>query len=73
MDEVVFIMQKDGTVKKIKVKTDIQDLNYIRISEGLKEGDEVVTGPYTTVSKTLKDGDKVKVTPKDKLFEDKKN
>ena len=73
LDEVVFIMQKDGTVKKIKVKTDIQDLNYIRISEGLKEGDEVVTGPYTTVSKTLKDGDKVKVTPKDKLFEDKKN
>ena len=69
MDEVVFVLQKEGTVKKVKVKTDIQDLNYIRISDGLKEGDEVVTGPYTTVSKTLKDGDKVKVTPKDKLFE----
>ncbi len=73
MDEVVFVLQKEGTVKKVKVKTDIQDLNYIRISDGLKEGDEVVTGPYTTVSKTLKDGDKVKVTPKDKLFDDKKN
>jgi len=72
-DEVVFVLQKDGTVKKVKVKTDIQDLNYIRITEGLKEGDEVVTGPYTVVSKTIKDGDKVKVTPKDKLFEDKKN
>ena len=73
MEEVVFVLQKDQTVKKVKVKTDIQDLNYIRITEGLKDGDEVITGPYTTVSKTLKDGDKVKVTPKDKLFDDKKN
>jgi HlyD family secretion protein len=73
MEEVVFVLQKDQSVKKVKVKTDIQDLNYIRITDGLKEGDEVITGPYTTVSKTLKDGDKVKVTPKDKLFEDKKN
>ncbi len=73
LDEVVFVLQKDATVKKVKVKTEIQDLNYIRITEGLKEGDEVITGPYTTVSKTLKDGDKVKVTPKDKLFEEKKN
>ncbi|OIR12173.1 macrolide export protein MacA [mine drainage metagenome] len=73
LDEVVFVLQKDATVKKVKVKTEIQDLNYIRITDGLKEGDEVVTGPYTTVSKTLKDGDKVKVTPKDKLFDDKKN
>lgn len=72
-EEVVFILQKDGTVKKAKVKTDIQDLNYIKVSEGLKEGDEVITGPYTIVSKTLKEGDKVKVTPKDKLYEDKKN
>lgn len=73
LDEVVFVLQKEGTVKKVKVKTEIQDLNYIRITDGLKEGDEVITGPYSTVSKTLKDGDKVKVTPKDKLFDDKKN
>ncbi|MDE3143439.1 MAG: efflux RND transporter periplasmic adaptor subunit [Bacteroidota bacterium] len=73
LDEVVFVLQKDATVKKVKVKTEIQDLNYIRITDGLKEGDEVITGPYSTVSKTLKDGDKVKVTPKDKLFDEKKN
>jgi len=72
-EEVVFILQKDATVKKVKVKTQIQDLNYIKISEGLKEGDEVIIGPYTIVSKTLKEGDKVKVTPKDKLYEEKKN
>jgi len=73
LDEVVFILQKDGKVKKVKVKTDIQDLNYIKVYDGLKEGDEVITGPYTIVSKTLKEGDKVKVTPKDKLYEDKKS
>ncbi len=68
LEEVVFILQKDNTVKKAVVKSGIQDINYIEVS-GLKEGDEVVTGPYTAVSKTLKDGSKVTVVPKDKLFE----
>jgi HlyD family secretion protein len=66
-------LQKDNTVKKIKVKTAIQDLNNIEIVEGLKEGDQIITGPYTIVSKTLKDGKLVKVVAKEKLFEDKKN
>jgi len=73
MDEVVFVLQTGGTVKKLKVKTGIQDINYIKIVEGLKEGDEVITGPYNTVSKTLKEGDKVKVVPKDQLYEEKKD
>lgn len=72
IDEVVFILQKDNTVKKIKVKTAIQDLNYIEILEGLKPGDEVITGPYSVVSKTLKDGTLVQVVAKDKLFDEKK-
>ncbi len=72
-DEVVFVLQKDGTVKSFKVKTDIQDLNYIRILDGLKEGDEVITGPYSIVSKTLKDGDKVTVNnDQDKTADTKK-
>ncbi|MBY0349004.1 MAG: efflux RND transporter periplasmic adaptor subunit [Hydrotalea flava] len=71
--EVVFVIQKDGTVKMVPVKTGIQDLNYIQITNGLKLGDEVVTGPYATVSKLLKDKDKVLVTPKDKLYEVKAN
>jgi len=54
------------------VKTDIQDINYIEITDGLKEGDEVVTGPYDVVSKTLKDGDKVKVVSKGDVFSGKK-
>jgi len=70
--EVVFVLQKDNTVKLKQVKTSIQDINNIEISEGLQEGDEVITGPYTIVSKTLKSGTKVKVVPKDQLFEVKK-
>jgi HlyD family secretion protein len=73
IEEVVFVLQKDGTVKKVKVRTDIQDINNIEILSGLKAGDDVVTGPYNLISKTLKDGDKVKVVPKDKLFDDKKS
>lgn len=72
LDEVVFIMQPGGTVKKVIVKTDIQDINYIEVLSGLKEGDEVVSSPYNVISKTLKDGTKVIVVPKDKLFEQKK-
>jgi HlyD family secretion protein len=73
LDEVVFVLQPDGTVKKVKVKTDIQDINYIEVTEGLKAGDSVITAPYNIVSKTLKDGMKVQVVAKDKLFEVPKN
>src|SRR5215203_494961 len=69
LEELVFVVQKDGKVKRVKVKTAIQDINYIEIQEGLAEGDEVVTGPFNAISKTLKDGTVVKVVPKDKLFE----
>ncbi|BFG71496.1 efflux RND transporter periplasmic adaptor subunit [Sediminibacterium sp. KACHI17] len=72
VEEVVFVVQKDNKVKKVKVKTAIQDLNYIEVLEGLNDGDQVVTGPFNTVSKILKDGNLVKVVPKDKLFEEKK-
>lgn len=70
LEEVVFILQADKIkVKKVKVTTDIQDINYIQIVSGLKAGDMVITGPYNIVSKTLKDGDKVKVVPKEQVFE----
>ena len=68
LEEVVFVLQKDGKVKKTVVKSGIQDINYIEILSGLNEGDEVVTDPYSAVTKTLKDGTEVKVVPKDKLF-----
>jgi HlyD family secretion protein len=73
LDEVVFVLQKGDTVRKVNVRTDIQDINYIEIVDGLKEGDQVITGPYSVVSKSLKGGLHVKVVPKDKLFEANKN
>lgn len=70
LEEVVFVLQKDGTVKKRVVQSGIQDVNYIEIKTGLQEGEEVVIGPYTAVSKNLKDGMKVKVVKKEDLFEE---
>jgi HlyD family secretion protein len=69
IEEVVFVVQKDGTVRKKPVKTDIQDINYIEIKQGISLNDEVVTGPYDVVSKQLKDSAKIKVVPKDQLMQ----
>jgi len=72
LEVVVFLLSKEGTVSKVKVKTSIQDINYIEITEGLKQNEEVITGPYDIVSKTLKEKDKVKVVDKKELFTQKK-
>lgn len=58
--ECVFVFEEGKAVMK-KVTTGIQDNKYIQILSGIKIGEEVITGPYTTVSKQLKDGDKVKI------------
>jgi len=58
--ECVFV--KVGDKAKIRIiKTGIQDDTNIEVLEGLKVGDEVITGPYTTVTKELNSGDKVTV------------
>ena len=54
------------------VKTGIQDNLYIQITNGLKEGDEVVIAPYGAITRTLADKGKVKVVKKEDLFEEKK-
>jgi HlyD family secretion protein len=68
LEVVVFITDKDGLAKKVKVKTGIQDINNIEITEGLTAGDMVISGPYDVVSKQLKEKDKVKVVDKKELF-----
>ncbi|RXK81786.1 efflux RND transporter periplasmic adaptor subunit [Filimonas effusa] len=67
LQEVVFVRQPDGKVKKVVVTTGIQDINNIEIKSGLNGGEEVITGPYDVVSKQLKDGTLVKVVSKDEL------
>ncbi len=71
LDIIVFVKNADNKVSKVKVKTGIQDINYIEITDGLKAGQEVITGPYDVVSKTLKTNAKVKVVDKKELFEKK--
>ncbi len=56
--ECVFVLS-NGEAKLRVVKTGIQDDSKIEIISGLKEGDQIITGPYNVVSKTLKSGDKV--------------
>ena len=63
--ECVFV--KVGNKAKIKiVKTGIQDDTNIEIISGLKKGDVVIVGPYTTVTKDLNSGDKVALKKEDK-------
>ena len=64
--ECVFV--KVGDKAKLRVvKTGIQDDTNIEIISGLKPGEEIIIGPYTTVSKDLVSNDKVRVeSEKDK-------
>ena len=71
--QIVFVY--DSKTKKVHirdVKTGIQDNQYIQITDGLKEGEEVVIAPYGAIARTLKDKSSVTITDKDKLFEAKK-
>lgn len=66
--EVVFIHDK-GKAKIREVKTGITDTaaGTIEVISGLKEGEEIVSGPFIAVSKKLKDGELItkKVEKKD--------
>ncbi len=56
--ECVFV--KVGDKAKIRIiKTGIQDDTNIEVMTGLKKGDVVITGPYSTVTKDLNSGDRV--------------
>ncbi|SCY73032.1 efflux RND transporter periplasmic adaptor subunit [Flavobacterium caeni] len=62
--ECVFV--KSGNKAKIRViKTGIQDDTNIEVTQGIKKGDVVITGPYTTVTKDLNSGDRITVATKD--------
>ena len=54
--ECVFV--KEGDKARIRIiKTGIQDDTNIEVMQGLKKGDVVIIGPYTTVTKDLNSGD----------------
>ena len=65
--EIVFIYD-NNKVKIRKVKTGIQDDNFIQILSGVKLDEEIVSDPYSAINKTLKDDMPVEKVTKDKLF-----
>ena len=57
--EVVFVVEGDH-VKQVPVKIGIADDNYWEITDGLNDGQEIVTGGYKAISRELEDGKKVR-------------
>lgn len=68
--EYVFVYSAD-TAKMVRVRSGIQDDNFIEILDGLEGGEEVITGPYATVSRKLKSG--MKLQREEKKEESNKN
>jgi len=60
--EVVFVMDGDRA-KMVPVKTGISDDTHWEITEGLKEGQEVISGGFRAISRDLEDGKKIRKGP----------
>ncbi len=58
--DVVFVVEGDH-VKAVPVKIGICDDNYWEITDGLKEGQEIVSGGYRAISRDLQDGTKIRI------------
>jgi len=63
VEEVVFVLEAD-TLRKVVVKTGIQDDQKIHVLSGIKNDETVVTGPYSILAKDLEEGEKVVVEDK---------
>ena len=57
--EVTFIVNGDRA-KMLPVKRGISDDSYVEITEGVQEGQEVVSGGYKAINRELEDGKKVR-------------
>jgi HlyD family secretion protein len=60
--EVVFLMEGERA-KMMPVKIGISDDNYWEITQGLTEGQDVVSGGYRAISRDLEDNKKIKKGP----------
>jgi HlyD family secretion protein len=63
--EVVFVVEGDH-VKQAPVKIGISDDSHWEITEGLREGQEIVSGGYKAVSRELEDDKKVRKSAPEK-------
>jgi HlyD family secretion protein len=60
--EVVFVLEGDHA-KMALVKIGISDDNYWEVTEGLAEGQEVVSGSFRAITRELEDGNKIRKGP----------
>ena len=60
--EVVFVVE-GGRVRAVPVKRGISDDTNVEITEGLQEGQEVISGGYKAISRELEDGKRTKIGP----------
>ncbi|MDF1573675.1 MAG: efflux RND transporter periplasmic adaptor subunit [Bacteroidales bacterium] len=65
---VVFVVS-EGKAWMKKVKTGIQDNNYIEVTEGLEKDVDIVVAPYSAISRQLKNDMSVEVVSEEELFE----
>jgi HlyD family secretion protein len=70
--EVVFVVQ-ENRVKTVPVTIGISDDNFWEIINGVREGDEIVTGNYRAVSRDLDDGKRIKRVDASSLLEKSKS
>lgn len=70
LQTAVFVYDKtSGKVKLKKVKTGIQNNEYIQVLSGIKAKDQVVIAPYSAIARLLEDGMSVSTVPKNELYE----
>ena len=58
--EIVFVVE-NGVAKAVPVKRGISSDAYVEISEGVKEGMDIVSGSYKAINRELEDGAKVRI------------
>lgn len=63
----IFVL-RDGKARIVFIKTGIQDNEFIQVTEGLNEKDEVISSPYGAISKMLYHNVAVTKVEKNKLF-----
>ncbi|GAB4141068.1 MAG: efflux RND transporter periplasmic adaptor subunit [Bacteroidia bacterium] len=64
--ECVFVL-REGKAILVPVKTGVQDNSYIQILSGIKEGDLVITGPFTAIRTRLSNNIAVEEVSKEEL------
>lgn len=67
LKESVFI-NSNGKAKLVFVESGIQDNKFIQITKGIKEGEEVITGPFAVVGKLLNNNDKIEIIKKEEII-----